>query len=339
MRRLLVLLVIAACGKDAGAPPVVAEAPVPAPPADAIVADTDAAAAQIRVQVWPAAPTLGDSIWLRLEVTAKPGVAVELPFDQAALGRFQVLRYVPESSRADDGGARRVDTYELAAPMSGRHRIPPLRVTVDDQRTGADTVTGPRDVFTDEIPIQVATVLAEKTDRELAPSRGELDPEVGGGIWWTLIFAITGAVVLALAIVLWLVLRARAERRGRIDAWELAIQRLDELERRGAPEADAADAWFVALSSIVRAYVEVRFALRAPELTTEEFLLHARRIPALAALGPFLESCDRVKFAGWRPESQESLEVLKTARTFVEDTRPREEQAPPPAQVVHAEAA
>ncbi len=337
MKRFLPLLIVAACSRGGGKPPVVDEAPIPAPPADAIVKDTDAGAAQIHVQVWPAAPTLGDSIWLRLEVTAKPGVAVELPFDQAALGRFQVLRYVPESSRADDGGARRVDTYELAAPMSGRHRIPPLRVVVDDQRPDG---LRDREVLTDEVPIVVATVLAEKTDAQLTAPSGTLDPEVGGGVWWTLIFAIAGIVAVALAIVLWLVLRARAERRSRVDAWEVAMQRLDELERAGAPEADAADAWFVKLSAIVRAYVEIRFQLRAPELTTEEFLLHARRIPALASLGPFLEKCDRVKFAGWRPESAESLEVLKAARSFVEETRPREEETqPPPTIRVHAEAA
>jgi len=322
------LAFVAACGGGGGAPPAPEEAPVPSPPADAIVVDTDAGAAQIHVQVWPARPTLGDSIWLRLEVTAKPGVAVELPFDQAALGRFQVLRYVPEDARTDDGGAQRVDTYELAAPMSGRHRIPPLRVVVNDQRAGGGT----QDVLTDEIPLDVGTVLAARTDRELSAAKGAMATEVGGGVWWTLIVVIAGASIVAGLVVLWFVLRARAVERGRIDAWDVAMQRLAELERAGAPAADAADAWFVTLSSIVRAYVEDRYRLRAPELTTEEFLLEARRIPGLTAthqgaLGSFLERCDRVKFAGWRPETAESLEVLHAARAFVEETRPRQDAA------------
>jgi hypothetical protein len=38
-------------------------------------------------------------------------------------------------------------------------------------------------------------------------------------------------------------------------------------------------------------------------------------------LEAFLERFDRVKFAGFRPDSDESLASLKAARAFVEDTR------------------
>jgi hypothetical protein len=41
-------------------------------------------------------------------------------------------------------------------------------------------------------------------------------------------------------------------------------------------------------------------------------------------LTSFLERCDRVKFAGYRPDADESLATLKAARGFVEDTRLRE---------------
>ena len=88
------------------------------------------------------------------------------------------------------------------------------------------------------------------------------------------------------------------------------------------------DAWFVELSAIVRRYLEGRYQVRAPELTTEEFLQEARRAAGLSAehrdlLTAFLERCDRVKFAGYRPDAEESLATLKAARAFVEDTRLR----------------
>jgi len=121
--------------------------------------------------------------------------------------------------------------------------------------------------------------------------------------------------------------RSLAEKKS---AYEDAIAKLQSLEARGAPTTEQADAWFVELSSVVRDYVEGRYGLRAPELTTEEFLFIAARWPAMSAvdrtqLTSFLERCDRVKFAGYRPESQESLELLTLARKFVEDTRPRDE--------------
>jgi hypothetical protein len=94
----------------------------------------------------------------------------------------------------------------------------------------------------------------------------------------------------------------------------------------------------------------MRFEIRAPELTTEEFLQVAVR-PANAGraappeavrrsiarpeltmdhralLSQFLERCDRVKFAGYRPDPTESLATLEAARAFVEDTRLREQVA------------
>src|SRR6185312_15161858 len=86
-------------------------------------------------------------------------------------------------------------------------------------------------------------------------------------------------------------------------------------------------------SAIVRAYLERRYEIRAPELTTEEFLQEAVRARGLTAehraqLTAFLERCDRVKFAGYRPDETESLATLDAARAFVEDTRLREAQPP-----------
>ena len=54
---------------------------------------------------------------------------------------------------------------------------------------------------------------------------------------------------------------------------------------------------------VVRRYVERRHAVRAPNLTTEEFLRAAQANPAftpeaVAELKAFLESADMVKFAG-----------------------------------------
>src|SRR5205814_750413 len=84
----------------------------------------------------------------------------------------------------------------------------------------------------------------------------------------------------------------------------------------------------------VRRYLEDRFALRAPELTTEEFLARAGDSTALApghraVLRSFLERCDRVKFAAYRPPESESREVIAAARRFLEETRPSLEPAAP----------
>jgi hypothetical protein len=113
-------------------------------------------------------------------------------------------------------------------------------------------------------------------------------------------------------------------------AYDVAVAQLRALESRGAPEPDQADSWFVELSKIVRNYLERRHRIRAPELTTEEFLYVASRSGQLSEahrglLTSFLERCDRVKFAGYRPDAEESIATLAAARGFIEDTRLREE--------------
>jgi hypothetical protein len=108
------------------------------------------------------------------------------------------------------------------------------------------------------------------------------------------------------------------------------MARLGKLEHRGLPEPGEADAWYVELSSIIRHYLEDRYNLRAPELTTEEFLQVARGSGVLTIehrklLEDFLLRCDRVKFAGYAPDDAESRQTLDSARGFLHDTRPEAE--------------
>ena len=92
------------------------------------------------------------------------------------------------------------------------------------------------------------------------------------------------------------------------------------------------DPWYVELSDIVRRYVEERFALRAPELTTEEFLFEAGRSAELSSshrglLSDFLERCDRVKFARYTPGADESRQAFEVAERFLAESRAPEDPA------------
>lgn len=114
---------------------------------------------------------------------------------------------------------------------------------------------------------------------------------------------------------------------------------LRELERvRGMPRAMPAhvDSFYVALSQVLRVYVEGRFGLHAPERTTEEFLVEAERhggipVEQRAALRRFLQACDLVKFAGVVPGEAEHLDALLVATAFVNATIPVEVPASPAA--------
>ncbi len=329
------------------------EAPV-AEPADAITKITENGPVKATVRVWPSKPTLDGQVTVQLEVDAEPGVSVDLPFQEAGVGRFRVEHYERETRREANGHAVQVQTYTLVAPSSGRHRVPPFRIEMLDARavpsgatgsanaaagsanaaTGsATTAAGDRsELLTEEISLLVEPVQVSKSSAELRPAAGELAVNVGGWSRWYYALIGLGVIWLALGLVLLGRLRARKKIERKRTAYDTAVARLVALESGGAPDGAAADPWFVELSGIVRRYLEDRYDIAAPERTTEEFLTEAAKAAELTAdhralLSAFLDRCDRVKFAGYQPDSAESLATLKAARGFVEDSRLRTEVA------------
>ncbi|HEY1816220.1 MAG TPA: hypothetical protein VGG74_27925 [Kofleriaceae bacterium] len=331
MKKLLLLVVIVACHRhsaldDVGA--VTADEPAK----DAITKPVENGPVKVTEKVWPAKPTLGEPIYLRLEIDAKPGASVNAEFQEAGdqkMGRFDVKGFTRAPHVAADGSSHEVQTYTLDAPSSGKQRIPPLRFEMIDARGSAGSAAK-QEILTDEVPLDVAPVKTEAIGASLHDAQGKLDPDVGGTPWlWILGIASFAAVVLSGGILLWRGAKRRRNIAAQRSAYDDAVAKLVVLEGRGAPNGDDADAWFVELSAIVRSYLERRYVIRAPELTTEEFLLEAARSGRLSPehrslLEAFLERCDRVKFAGYRPDSEESLASLKAARAFVEDTRLKE---------------
>src|SRR5207248_5886531 len=99
-------------------------APVEAPK-DAIAKTTENGPVKVTARAWPAKPTLADPIYFRIEIEAPAGVAVDAPYQSVdeGLGRFAITSHARGTSRTADGGQREVQTYTLAAPSSGKHRI------------------------------------------------------------------------------------------------------------------------------------------------------------------------------------------------------------------------
>jgi hypothetical protein len=93
----------------------------------------------------------------------------------------------------------------------------------------------------------------------------------------------------------------------------------------------------IASSDILRDYVQARFNLRAPHLSTEEFLYEAERSESLPgdrrdSLSGFLAQCDQVKFALAHLLTPGMQELYNTAEQFISKTA----AAPAPATPVQA---
>ncbi len=142
------------------------------------------------------------------------------------------------------------------------------------------------------------------------------------GDWRVPVLVATGVLVL-LALALWAWRRNRA-RRPQLTLLQRTLQQLEAT--RVLMEAGNAQAFALAVSDVVRWYIEVRFNIRATHRTTAEFLRDClgqvgSALPAHEpALGDFLKFCDLAKFARWSLDGQEMHSMLASARHFVETT-------------------
>ena len=273
----------------------------------------------------------GEPITLRITATAPAGMSVRMPSLGDTAGAFDM--------RPVKGGTAAPGETLLAADLvawdAGSLEVPAMEVSATD----ADGKT-----LTAKIPAASITLTSLLGDdmplTELASGiRGPVD--IGGRPWWWW-WAIAAAVVVG-GFAIWKLMSRRAPDapEPELPAGEWAMLELARLEQERLPERGEVEGFFVRLSDVVRAYVERRFAIAAPDRTTQEFLREAAYHPDLAGehertIGAFLRSADMVKFAAARPGTETCDNALAAMRGFVERTAPKPETAEPP---VHVDAA
>ncbi len=108
--------------------------------------------------------------------------------------------------------------------------------------------------------------------------------------------------------------------------WEIASEQFAQLAKKTYVQEDLFKEYYSELSGIIRGYFENRFNIRAPEMTTEEFLWSLERSKDLKTnhketLKKFMISCDIIKFAKHIPRVEEAEDSFQFARQLVEETR------------------
>lgn len=285
---------------------------------------------EVTASLTPAEPVIGDEVVLQVEVAAEPLVEVLLPEFGEALEQYTILDFVPRQSINPDGSFSATQTYTLQPMLSGEQSIPPIQVEFIDNRPGQKAAPDDFDAYeilTERIDFTVQSVLPKAASSDLRPPLGELELPSDTQSRWALWVALAAVVaVLAVAAIVLLGKRQRSIRRR--NAYEIARTKLDTLMRDyGSADSDAqVEHFFVEISAVIRRYVEHRFAIRAPDLTTDEFLQLAAGHEELTSehrglLGEFLQQADAVKFAGVRASGAEVKRSSELASRFLEDTR------------------
>ena len=284
---------------------------------------------EVSIRMNPEAPVIGDALHLEIEVIADPGVELLMPEFGEALERFKVVDFVPREKLDPNGQIQSQQRYTLRVPSSGPHQIPSILVEFVDRRPGRPPAPDGQDAYeilTDPIPFDVGSVLPEAAAAELSPPLGRLDPIQSPMTphWpWVIGLLLAGLVGLPWGF---RKLRAIRDQAAVRSAWEIARTELDDLLKGPLPNKENIDAYFVQLSGIVRTYLEARFGVRSPELTTERFLEAASDSPELSEshqllLRDLLLQCDLVKFAQVVPAASTIQDIISLAGRFIDETR------------------
>ena len=281
------------------------------------------------VEVRPTSVLVGDPITVELRVETSDQHVVQFPGEEdfGDLGVRQVDAGDPEPGL--DGGLVWQQTITVDSIASGAVEIPSL--VVKYAPTPADDDAEPafeHALTTKPLQIEVRSALTNQdgvlSPRDitgtLMPPRAPLSP-----LAWTLIIGgAAGASILLVLMVAWLRRLARRPAPPILpEVW--ALRALAKLETADLIAGGRAREFYYRLSEIVRVYIERKFGLAAPEMTTEEFLgALARNRGALPydgdRLRQFLQVCDLVKYAALAPLDEDAQQALRTARAFVDAT-------------------
>ena len=221
-----------------------------------------------------------------------------------------------------DGGLKGRYHYELEA-LRPPYVIPAITVMFKDYEGNDVTVT--TEPF--ELNIAAEAPPEEPDDSYLEP----VDPPGWNREKLRRILPWLGGILLVLVLIggsLWRTLRnRRANATPPPTPYEIADRALTALLAEKLPENGEYKRFYERISGILREYLENRFDVKAPRLTTEEFLRLLTSTPELVRehrelLQQFLTACDLVKFAAQIPDSPEVNEITTSCRTFLDSTQP-----------------
>jgi hypothetical protein len=264
---------------------------------------------------------IGDRITYIIEAAAEKDIEVRLPFFREGIEGFEIKGFTPTEKKARGGRKIFIHRFTLISFDPGAYTIPPA--IIKWRRPDED---GFWEIETAPIEIEIKSVLAE--------TAGAVDiMAIKGPVNIGYVFpkkAVTAALVLmalfALAGYLLMRYKDRAPPAPPKSPHVIAYEALRDLKMRELITQGRVKEYYIGLSDIVRHYLEGRFRLRAPEMTTEEFLEEAKRQEELSSdhkglLRDFMSHCDLVKFAKYGPSDKEIGASFDSAKRLVDQTK------------------
>jgi hypothetical protein len=261
-----------------------------------------------------------EEIILILEAAVDEEWSIIFPEIQNHLGTFRVIDRAIEGPRLSrNRNLIYTNRYTLEPFLPGNYAIPPLEVYFEDRWKIYSLP-----VVSEEIAVEVVTVLPPQLgEQDIEEILGPLSLPERMILWIGIAIPVIAALVLGS---LYAVKRFPVFRSVVVswNTWDTALHELDRLLGKKLIEQGRYREFFESICDLTRHYVEMRFSIRAPEQTTEEFLHQVRNTNTLSQYTPlldeFLSTCDLVKFALHRPSPDDVEKTVLNCRNFLRGT-------------------
>jgi hypothetical protein len=276
--------------------------------------------AQLKTSIDATTVTIGDVVTVKLSVKHPQTLKVGFPPVGTSLGEWSVRSSKPlPPAKLADGKIEEILELQLAAYKTGEVEVPVLNVETV-------TVTGEKEVLaTEPLKVVVESVLTGQQDtlKDLKP---QADIETDYKPFLFFLVALASAAYLIYRLVQYFKRRKKppAPKPERIRlAEEVAREAIERLLARKLIEQGHFKQFYLELSEIIKRFLGCKLGVHSLERTTEEFTRDLRLVSVPSAqyrmIREFLEDCDLVKFAKYRPGPEEVEEVIRRSRKMIDD--------------------
>ena len=263
------------------------------------------------------------SVFLRMELKVPHDRSAALPDLRDRVVGFSLAEdFAEEPQKAKDGSTIQVANWRLVPePCADVYKIKPFAVKGSPVIYKAQSDEGMYSFVAGPIYFEAPDAREPVTGGMETDPQKDLPP-----LSWRLVGWVALAVfcLAALALGLWLGVKyiARRVKEHRMSPIERAWVELDRLLKKGLPGRGRYKDFYVELTMVVRRYVQRKYGIKAPHLTTEEFFAELAKSNNQTTeqannLRRFLESADLVKFAGVEATPEMADGATESAKDYL----------------------
>ena len=288
----------------------------------AVLLETGAGGIDLKVESETKAIDPARSVFLTVEVKVPHDRSATMPDLRDRVVGFSLAEDFAEEPRKDkDGSTVLVTNWRLVPePCAEVYKIKPFVVKGSPKIWKAQSDEGKFSFIGGPIYFENPAAREPVTGGMETDPRKDLPPLSWKLVGWG---ALAVFCLATLVLGIWFAIRyvTRRVKEHRMSPIERAWVELDRLLRKGLPGRGRYKDFYVELTMVVRRYVQRKYGIKAPHLTTEEFLRNNRIIELsdnrIAELRRFLESADMVKFAGVEATPEMADEATDSARGYL----------------------